>query len=750
MRFSPPILLLLAALLALSSCNSKQEVGKRGLNSEDFYARYNRYIVNWLAGEKQRGETALAKAQADLEAATDPEEQKRLAGSIEETQRELDRTLFRQGLGNYFDHKDLSELPEGLVWQNGDHLPDIGDPAATKGGTFRSFITSFPPTLRQIGANSNNSFRGEIYDLISVPLVDLHPVTQEIMPGIAKEWAIGPDNRTVFFRIHPEAKFNDGTPIEAEDFLTWARLRVSDHVENIWFAQYIREQIAKLTVYAPDLIAVTLPEEKPLLVYDAGGFEPAPTKFYTDFGPDFEKRYQWVVPPTSAAYKVNPEDIIKGESITLTRVDDWWLKDKKFYRNRFNADKIFYRVVRDVPKAWELFRAGEIDYFGITLPEYYYERSEMPPVFNGYVERVTWYNRYPRIPWGFYLNSVEPPLDNKMVRRGIAYASNWDKVIDVIFRGDYNRLQGFTSGYTVTNLDVSPREFSVSKARRAFAAAGYDREDTDGILMNEQDQRLDITLSYSSNPSFTAMLVIIKEEARRAGLNFILDSREGTASYKLLMSKEHQVAFTAWTFTPPSPAYYEYFHSRNAFDEKGNRKTQTNNVFSYANDRMDFLTSNYRNARNPEEQFKFAQEIQEIVAEEDLFVPGFTNEFSRVAYWRWLKWPDVEQTRFAPPLVYSPNESYTYWIDTEVKKETLAAKRSKEVFPEVERVFDDYRTPLSNEKEELIPIDPQEVEEMPELEPEEDKPDNEPGTELGVEPGVTMLERNSDQEVSHE
>lgn len=745
MRSLPTISLLLVAILSLASCNSKEEVGERGLNSEAFYQRYNRYIVNWLAGEKQRIEGELTAKQADLAAATEPEEQQRVAGSIEESQRELDKTLFRQGLGDYFEHKDISQLPGGLVWENGDDLPDIGDPAATKGGTFRTYISSFPPTLRQIGANSNNAFRGEIYDLIMVYLVHLHPVTQEIMPGIAQEWAIGSDNRTVFFRIHPEAKFNDGVPIVAEDFLTWARLRLSDHVENIWFSQYIREQIAKMTVYAPDLIAITLPEEKPLLVYDAGSLEPAPTHFYDEFGPDFEERYQWVVPPTTAAYKVNPEDIVKGESITLTRVEDWWLKDKKFYQNRFNADKIFYRVVRDTPKAWELFRAGEIDYFGITIPEYYYEKSEMPPVFDGYIERATWYNQYPRIPWGFYLNTAEKPLNDKMVRRGISYASNWGKVIDVIFRGDYNRLQGFTSGFSVTNLDVKARPFSIRKAREAFAEAGYDREDSDGILMNAAGERLDIILSYSANPSFTAMLVIIEQEAKRAGLNFILDSRESTASYKLLMSKKHQISFTAWGFTPPTPAYYEYFHSRNAFDEKGNRKAQTNNVFSYADERMDFLTSNFRNARTPDEQYQFAQEIQAIVAEEDLFIPGFTNEFSRVAYWRWLKWPDVEQTRFAPPLVYTPNESYCYWIDTTVKKATLAAKRSGDTFPEVERVFDSYRTPSSQPTDEVIPLDPAELEEAEEVPvPIEEAPAEVPSSEVAV------LNLNLNEEVSHE
>ena len=594
-------------------------------------------------------------------------------------------------------------MPADLVWEDGMEEPDIGDPAAQKGGRFRYFWTSFPPTVRQFGSESNNGTRGDMYDLIETYLVDLHPVTQKIMPGVAQEWAISQDGRTTYFRLHPEAKFNDGHPIEAEDVLTYARLRLADQVVSTFFKQYLREQRAQFTTYGSRVVGITLPEAKPRkwMAYECGALSPAATHFYDEFGPDFEERYQWVVPPTTAPYKLLPENLVKGQSITLTRVDDWWLKDKKFYRYRFNADELEYRVVRTPRKAWELFRAGELDYFPITQPDYYYERSEMPVVFDGYVERSTWYNQYPRIPWGFYFNTAEPPLDNKMVRRGLAYASNWQRVIDDIFRGDYSRLSGFGAGYgEITNPDVQARPFSIQKAREAFAEAGYTKENKEGILVNEEGQTLDVAITFTSVPERTRMMVILREEAKKAGVNFILDGRDRTAAYKKTISKEHQAMFSAWQFIPPSPSFYEYFHSRNAFDEKGNRKANTNNVFSYADERMDQLTENYRNAKTIEELVRNGHEIQKIVAEEDLFIPGFTNEFLRVANWRWVRWPDVPETRFSPPLAYIPMEGYCYWIDTEMKEETLKAKLQGKTFPEVERVVDDYRTKTDEETEE--------------------------------------------------
>jgi microcin C transport system substrate-binding protein len=113
-----------------------------------------------------------------------------------------------------------------------------------------------------------------------------------------------------------------------------------------------------------------------------------------------------------------------------------------------------------------LFRAGELDTFFLTLPELWYEKSEIEPVYKGYIERVTFYNRYPKIPRGFYLNVIKPPLDNLDVRIGIQHAMNWQKVIDVMFRGDAERLNAFNEGYGVfSDPSIRARPFSIDSAR---------------------------------------------------------------------------------------------------------------------------------------------------------------------------------------------------------------------------------------------------------------------------------------------
>jgi len=686
---SQAVLLLSTAFFLVGCKSGSSEVGKEGLNSQEFYKRYNKFVTEWLAKEKGAVSKELEEARARL-AEAPPEEQESLANEIASLERSVEKFAFRQSLEGFFVEGDESEIPADLVWQNGMEQPDIGDPRAKKGGAMRYFWLAFPPTIRQFGTSSNNASRGDLYDNVEMYLVFLHPETNEIIPGAAKEWAESPDGRTVYFRIDPEARFNDGHPVTSEDFLTWARLRLDDAVNSIFFKQYIREQFAQFKSFGPDVVAVTLPEPKPLLPYYCGSFAPAATHFYDDFSADFEQRKQWQMAPTAGPYHVAEEDIIKGSLILQRRVKDWWAKDNKFYRYRFNADIIEWSVVRELNKAWELFRAGELDYFPITLPEFYYDKSEMPAVFDGYVERRTWYNLYPRIPWGLYLNTAVAPLDNPDIRRGIAYASNFEAVCKTKFRGDAQRLKGFTQGYgDITNPEVSARPYSVSKAKEAFARAGYTKLNSDGFLENDQGQHLQVTIITRKGGIYSDILSIIKEDGKRAGIDFILDFMPGSGSYLKANKKEHQAYFSAWTFTPPAPAYYEYFHSRNAFDDKGNLKEQTNNVFSYGESEMDQLTENYRNARTYEELVTYAHRIQEIVAEKDLFIPGYTIPFSRIATWRWIQWADSETTQVAPPSAYRPIEGYCYWVDTELKKETLEAKASGKTFEEFEKVYHD-------------------------------------------------------------
>lgn len=691
MRNALVILLLAALAIVLSGCDREEVKAARTSGFDDFTTQYNRFIRNWLGEQKATTVKALRETEEKILAA-EGEERETAERTVASLKRELEKWEFRLGLGDYFRFGKPEDIPVDLVWEDGMGHEEIGDPRAKKGGTFRQFLMSFPPTIRPFGDNSNNGFRGYLYDEIDVPLVVLHSKTTAMIPGLAKRWAVSPDGRRVYFEIDEKARYSDGVPVRAEDFLFNIYVRISDDIVNPYAKQFFRENVANITAYGERLLSIALPVAQLYAPALAGALTPSPPHFYDEYGPDYTERYQWKFPPTTGAYEILPGDIVKGVSITQTRVKDWWARDRKYYKHRFNPDRIVYTIVRDEFKAFELFRAGELDSFYLTRPEYWYEKSEIEPVYMGYIERHTFFNQYPALPRGLYLNVSKPLLNDKRIRIGIQHSMNWQKVIDVIHRGDYTRLDAYNQGYLLfSDPSIKARPFSITKARAAFREAGFTETGRDGILRRPDGTKLSISVSYRANPSFDKMMTILREEAKACGFDLRLDSNEATVDYKKVMLKQHEMSFTAWVITPPTPDFHQFLHSSNAYDERGNIKPQTNNLFSWARADTDMLSEKARFARTEEELRDTSFKLQRIMHDEAIFVPGYTVDFVRMGSWRWLRWPDSEQTRFCAPIVYEPTEVHVHWIDEVMKKETLDAKRAGRGYGEVNRIFDDYR-----------------------------------------------------------
>ncbi len=681
------ILIMLSLFALVSGCKESEVATNRKLGVDEFVPRYNEYVAKWIKGKLAGVEEKIKKIEGELTAGANPAKQ----AELEELKREQQRYLFRQSLGSYFAYKTPADIPTDLVWENGLNEPEIGDPKSKKGGVFRNYLENFPATIRPFGPEASTYVRGYIYDDQSIGLVGLHPKTQAIIPGLAKEWAVSKDAKTVFFKLHDGLKYSNNDPLVAKDFIVGVYVRISDYVANPFHKQYLLEQIANVTIYDDKTLSISLPDTMPFLPLNAS-VPPSSQNFYKDYGADYVERYQWRHEPTTGPYYIKDEDVKKGVSLTLSRNPNWWGNDKKFYKYLYNPDKIVYTVVRDKSKTFELFRSGEIDFISLTEPEYWYQKSEVEPVFDGYIERYTFYNQYPRSPRGFFFNLAKPPLNNKDLRWGIQHALNWQKVIDVQFRGDFSRLEQFTAGYGVfVNPEIKAPKFNIRLAREYFAKAGYTVDGSDGILKKPSGERLQLSVTYGSAPLNDRMLSILKEDAKRAGLDLQLDGNEATVFFKKISQKEHQACLVGYSAAPPAPDYYQYLHSSTAFDEKGQPKPDTNNLFSYKSDRMDQLTIASRFARNNEEMKTLCWEIQKILYDEAMFSPSFMPTFVRFGCWRWMRWPDTEETKMSPPIYASPIESYTWWIDEDIKNETLAAKRAGKTFPEVQRVMDEYR-----------------------------------------------------------
>jgi microcin C transport system substrate-binding protein len=602
---------------------------------------------------------------------------------------------------SFFSFKYLSDLPDDLVWENGSELAEFGSPNAIKGGTQYNSLQDFPRTLRQVGPDSNGSFRRWILDEVSMPAAQAHPNnSNHFFPGLATQWAVSSKRKTTYIKLNPLARWSDGEKVTADDYLFSFFFYRSTDIVAPWYNNWYSTMYTNITKYNDYTISISIPNVKPDMYARTLSLSPTPQHFYKELGGDFVERYQWRFVPTTGAYQVKPSDIKKGRSITLSKVENWWAKDLPFWRYRFNPDRIQFNIIRDNAKVFESFLRGDIDLFGLNLAEYWYDKlaDDHESVAKGYIHKTTFYNQHPRPTYGLWINSSKPILDQKEVRIGINHAANWALVIEKYFRADYERLRSTADGYgDFTHPTLTARQFDIELALKHFALAGFTTRNEDGILVNSDQQKLAFTLT-TGYEALKDVLTILKEEAAKAGLELRIEVLDSTAAWKKAQEKKHDILFSAFGVgLEMYPRYWETYHSVNAYDQAfladGSTnpdrkvKTQSNNLELVANPKIDAMIDQYRASSDKQEMISLAHKLDEALYDYASFSPGFKQSYFRTGYWRWIKYPEG----FGQKHSSGPTQLFTYWIDQEMKKETLEARQSGLAFESEIKVFDQYR-----------------------------------------------------------
>jgi microcin C transport system substrate-binding protein len=590
----------------------------------------------------------------------------------------------------FFRNKEIKDLPADLKWEDGAEQQDFGSPDAKKGGTYRHYITDYPRTLRTIGPDSNDTFRGYLLDYFSIALLGKQPDTFKYIPGVAKQWARGADKKTFYFKIDPDAHFSDGEKVTADNFFfTFFFMRYEPNQAS-WQHDFYRTKFDNITKFDDLTISITVNSAKPDAI-DYASISPQPIGFYKGLNKDYLQAYNWKFAPTMGAYEIKESGLKKGQSVTLTHVKNWWAQNKKFYRQLFNPERIQLEVVRDPDKVVELFKTGTaFDVMRIRSPEIWHKQlpDNDPLVEKGYICKATFYNQVPRPTFGFWINTSRPLLGNHDVREGIQYACNWDLVCKQVFYGDYERLNLAEEGFReFTDPSIKARPFDPAKAAEFFGKAGFTERGPDGIFKKPDGTRLSFTIT-NSYKRFESALVVIQQEAKKAGLELNIETPESTAAFKKMNEKQHDLAFTAYNVSVEMyPRFWEDFHGDNAYEKDGKPKTDTNNLTCYSDKETDAMITRYDKSEDVNEIKDLAWKLERRIHDAAVFVPAFQFPYYQCAFWRWFKWPAHFDSRTSRDF----EETWAFWIDEDERKATLDAMKEGKTFPKSVKVYDQWR-----------------------------------------------------------
>jgi microcin C transport system substrate-binding protein len=566
----------------------------------------------------------------------------------------------------------------GKGWETNTDFDLIGDPRALKGGQFRDYVIDFPGTLRLMGPESNTEFNYSVTALAYETLLGMHPSTLEYVPNLATHWQISPDKMTYRFRINPNARFSDGTPVTSEDVVATYDLMVDktlqDPMQLMTFSK-LNRPVAE-SKYIVRVQAKELNWRNFLYFSSSMPIFPAHALKGMN-GDSYDKNYNYKLLPGSGPYTISEDDIKKGQSITARRRKDYWGAKARANVGLNNFDALNFVVVRDENLAFEKFKKGELDAYAVARPRQWVEELNFDNVQRGLIQKRKVFNDNPRVTLGLAFNTRKPPFDDIRVRKALTLLLDRPLIIQKIMFNEDLPLNNYSPAPLYDNPTNPKNDYDPQQALKLLADAGWKGRDDQGRLV-KNGIALQIELLYD-NKANEPELTIYQEDLRKVGINLNLRLVTYETLFQLVNNRGFQMARMGWAvplFPNPETQWLSSLADQN----------NNTNITGFKNARVDQLCAAYDKMFDVKERVRVLQEIDGIVANDYQYALQWYSPSIRIAYWNKFGTP--------PGILYRTSDYYsilqTLWIDPAKDAALQRALRDSSVKLEVGPTEDHY------------------------------------------------------------
>jgi oligopeptide transport system substrate-binding protein len=294
------------------------------------------------------------------------------------------------------------------------------------------------------------------------------------VPGGAAAWEVSADGLQYIFHLRPTAKFSDGHPVTAENFVYAARRWVdpktaSEATSAIAPVLHARDCLGgKLPPEAigvaatdPLTLAVTLEHPNPFFPALAGQLVPMEQEVVERWG------RAWTLPEHMVSNgPYTPAAFVLHGDISFVKNPYYW------NAAQIRIDRVNFVSVDDARTAQRMFQAGEVDTIGLSSKDFQSSGGPVP----GAQLKLQPINRI------FYLffNMRSGPLAEKpSLRRALALAVDQDalvnKVEKAVDRPAFAMVPAIYPNYPHPREDFADRSMAdrIDEARRLYAEAGF-------------------------------------------------------------------------------------------------------------------------------------------------------------------------------------------------------------------------------------------------------------------------------------
>ncbi len=274
---------------------------------------------------------------------------------------------------------------------------------------------------------------GLLYDSLMVRAFDEPDAVYGL---VAKSANVAADGLSVTFKLRPEAKFADGSPVTADDVVfSYETLRSKGHPRY----RIVLADVTKAEALDPATVRYTfqgklvrsLPIEVSLLPV-------LPKAYYATR--EFEKTT--LEPPLgSGPYAI--KDFKQGTYVTYALRPDYWAKDLNVNRGHYNLAEVRYDYFRDRGLELENLFSQTLDFREEFTSKDWATGYDKPSVKDGRVVRLTIADENPSGAQGFFINTRREPFKDVRVRKALDLAFDFEWSNKNLFFGLYKRTSSF-------------------------------------------------------------------------------------------------------------------------------------------------------------------------------------------------------------------------------------------------------------------------------------------------------------------
>lgn len=341
----------------------------------------------------------------------------------------------------------------------------------------------------------------------------------KMIPGVATDWQSN-DNKTWIFTLRKDARWSNGDPVTADDFVySWQRLVDPKNTSTFaWFAELAGIKNAGAIVkgtLTPDMLGVTaidathlkvtLDKPVPWFVSLTANFSlfPVPKKVIEQYGD------QWTRPGNlvgNGAYQLQSR--VVNEKLVLVRNPHYWDNAHTV------LNKVTFVPISEESSATKRYRAGDID-ITESFPKELYGllKKQLPGEVYTPDQLGTYY---------YAFNTQKGPTADVRVRQALSWSIDRniiaEKVLGTGEKPAWHFTPDVTAGFTpkASFIQQHSQADLNAQAKSLLASAGYG-----------PSKPLDLTLLYNSSETHQKIAIAVASMWKKnLGVNVKLQNQE--------------------------------------------------------------------------------------------------------------------------------------------------------------------------------------------------------------------------------